>query len=277
MPDTDEKKPIGKPAQRNRKAEKRNRKSDQRNSPKPDQKPDQLQAVKEQIDALIGPASPIVAQEIQEQNAPILATAVSTEAMTEVVAIEAQDVQEQIGVTSIEQDAAEVTEPAGTTLAPVEAVPGDAQEVEKEISTAVATTAASPIGTKAAKELIDTLTTSPEISPVTASTDLAPVGTAPLPDPAPASTPAPVSLQTIANAYGDFTRKSFEQTQSYFDQLTGVRSLHKVVEIQTEFAKQACETFFAETRKLRELHNELALQPLKRLEGLVAKVTQVAR
>ena len=76
---------------------------------------------------------------------------------------------------------------------------------------------------------------------------------------------APVSLQTIANAYGDYTRKSFEQTRSFFDKLTGVRSLDKVVEIQTEFAKQACETFVAEAQKIRDLHRELARQRLERL------------
>jgi hypothetical protein len=289
VPDTDEKRPNGKPAQRNRKADKRNRKHEQKQGPKPDQKADQLQAAKQQIDALIASASAIAAQETQEltqdqtqeQSEPTLATAVSTEAIsteavsTEALAIAAQDVQEQdvIGVTSIEEalpiDAPEVVEPTSATLASVEAVPGDALEVEKEISAAVATTDAAPIGAQAAKELIDTLTTSTE----TTSTDVSPVGTAV----SSGAGPAPVSLQTIANAYGDYTRKSFEQTRSYFDQLTGVRSLHKAVEIQTEFAKQACETFFAESLRIRELHNELAIQPLKRLEGLVAKVTQVAR
>jgi hypothetical protein len=276
VPDTDEKKPNGKPAQRNRKAEKRNRKHEQKQGPKPDQKADQLQAAKQQIDALIASASAIAAQETQEETQEQSEPTLSTEAIsTEALAIAAQDVQEQdvIGVTSIEValpiDAPEVMEPAGATLASVEAVPGDALEVKKEISAAVATTAAAPIGARAAKELIDILTTSTE----TTSTDVSPVGAAVSPGPA----LAPVSLQTIANAYGDYTRKSFEQTRSYFDQLTGVRSLHKAVEIQTEFAKQACETFFAESRRIRELHNELAMQPLKRLEGLVTKVTQVAR
>jgi hypothetical protein len=276
VPDTDEKKPNGKPAQRNRKAEKRNRKHEQKQGPKPDQKADQLQAAKQQIDALIASASAIAAQETQEETQEQSEPTLSTEAIsTEALAIAAQDVQEQdvIGVTSIEValpiDAPEVMESAGATLASVEAVPGDALEVKKEISAAVATTAAAPIGARAAKELIDILTTSTE----TTSTDVSPVGAAVSPGPA----LAPVSLQTIANAYGDYTRKSFEQTRSYFDQLTGVRSLHKAVEIQTEFAKQACETFFAESRRIRELHNELAMQPLKRLEGLVTKVTQVAR
>ena len=83
---------------------------------------------------------------------------------------------------------------------------------------------------------------------------------------------APVSLQTITNAYGDFTRKSIEQTSSFFVQLAGVRSLGRAFELQGEFAKQSCETFFSESRKIRELHNELAMQRWRELEGFVAKL-----
>jgi hypothetical protein len=81
---------------------------------------------------------------------------------------------------------------------------------------------------------------------------------------------APVNLQTITNAYGDFTRKSIEQTGSFFEQLAGVRSLSRAFELQGEFAKQTCETFFAESRKIRELHSELAMQRLRNLEGFMA-------
>src|SRR5882724_9254146 len=60
----------------------------------------------------------------------------------------------------------------------------------------------------------------------------------PAAEPSPAE-PAPVSLQTIANAYRDYTRKSFEEMGSYFEQLTNVRSLDKAIKVQTEFAKRA--------------------------------------
>jgi hypothetical protein len=83
---------------------------------------------------------------------------------------------------------------------------------------------------------------------------------------------APVNLQTITNAYGDFTRKSIEQTSSFFEQLAGVRSLNRMFELQGEFAKQTCETFFAESRKIRELHSELAMQRLRNLEGFMARM-----
>jgi Phasin protein len=84
-----------------------------------------------------------------------------------------------------------------------------------------------------------------------------------------------VDLQTIATAYSDYTRKSFEQTKTFVEKLSAVRSLDKAIEIQTEFAKQAYESFMAESQKIRELYSGLAKQTMKQtfkpFEGLVAK------
>jgi len=88
---------------------------------------------------------------------------------------------------------------------------------------------------------------------------------------------AAVSLQTIATAYGDYTKKSFEETKCFVEKLSGVRSLDKAVEVQTEFAKQAYETFVAESQKIRQLYGELAKQTLKPLQGLTGKTTRGAR
>src|SRR6266852_2794147 len=56
-----------------------------------------------------------------------------------------------------------------------------------------------------------------------------------------------VDFQTLATAYGNYTKKSFEDTKAFVEKLSGVRSLEKAVEIQTEFAKQAYETFVTES------------------------------
>ncbi len=95
-----------------------------------------------------------------------------------------------------------------------------------------------------------------------------------------AVTPAdsfPVSIQTIANAYSDYTRKSLEETTSFVEKLTGVRSLDKAIEIQTEFAKQAYETFVAESQRICALYSELAKQIFKPFAGLLAKATHSGR
>ena len=78
-------------------------------------------------------------------------------------------------------------------------------------------------------------------------------------------------LQAIASAYGDYTKKSFEDTKSFVEKLSGVKSLDKALEVQTEFAKSAYETFVAESQKIAGLYTDLAKTTYKPLDGLVAK------
>jgi hypothetical protein len=89
-------------------------------------------------------------------------------------------------------------------------------------------------------------------------------------EPLPAE-PAPVSLQTIADAYRDYTRKSLEEFGSFVEQLSGVRSLDKAMTVQREFVKRAYETSVAESQKICELHNRLAKQTLDPFKGLTGK------
>src|SRR3979490_2059679 len=86
-----------------------------------------------------------------------------------------------------------------------------------------------------------------------------------------------ISIATIANAYGDYTKKSFQEGASFIDKLMGVRSLDKAIEIQTDFARQAYENFVAESQKICGLYSQLARQIFKPWEGAVAKLTQAAR
>jgi phasin family protein len=83
-------------------------------------------------------------------------------------------------------------------------------------------------------------------------------------------------IQTIATAYGDYTKKSFEDTKSYVEKLSGVKSLDKAIEVQTEFAKSAYETFVAESQKIAGLYTDLAKQTFKPFEGMVAKFSPAA-
>ncbi len=77
-------------------------------------------------------------------------------------------------------------------------------------------------------------------------------------------------VQAIATAYGDYTKKSFEDTRSFVEKLSGVKSLDKAIEIQTEFAKSAFETFVAESQKIGALYRDLAKQAYKPFGGLPA-------
>ena len=83
-------------------------------------------------------------------------------------------------------------------------------------------------------------------------------------------------LQAIATAYGDYTKKSYEDSKSFVEKLSGVKSLDKALEVQTEFAKSAYETFVADSQKIAGLYTDLAKQTFKPLEGIVAKFTPAA-
>jgi hypothetical protein len=79
----------------------------------------------------------------------------------------------------------------------------------------------------------------------------------------------PGGFQAIANAYGDYTKKSFEDTKSFVEKLSGVKSLDKAIEIQTEFAKAAYETFVTESQKIGALYGDLAKQSYKSFGGKI--------
>jgi hypothetical protein len=83
-------------------------------------------------------------------------------------------------------------------------------------------------------------------------------------------------LQAIATAYGDYTKKSYEDTKSFVEKLSGVKSLDKAVEAQSQFAKAAYETFVADSQKIAGLYGDLAKQAYKPVESLIAKLNPSA-
>jgi phasin family protein len=83
-------------------------------------------------------------------------------------------------------------------------------------------------------------------------------------------------LQAIAGAYGEYTKKSFEDTKAFVEKLSSVKSLDKALEVQTDYAKSAYETFVVESQKIAGLYTDLAKQSFKPVESLVAKFTPAA-
>jgi hypothetical protein len=84
-------------------------------------------------------------------------------------------------------------------------------------------------------------------------------------------------VQAIAIAVGDYTRKSFEDGNAFTEKLAGVKSLDKAIEVQTEYAKTAYETFVVESQKIGELYADLARQTYKPFENFAAKFVPAAR
>ncbi|MBA2400175.1 MAG: phasin family protein [Bradyrhizobium sp.] len=81
------------------------------------------------------------------------------------------------------------------------------------------------------------------------------------------ATTFPAGFQALATAYGDYTKKSFEDTRSFVEKLSGVKSFEKAIEIQTEYAKTAYETFVTESQKIGALYGDLAKQSYKPFGG----------
>jgi hypothetical protein len=88
---------------------------------------------------------------------------------------------------------------------------------------------------------------------------------------------ASASFQAIATAYGDYTKKSFEDTKAFVEKLSGVRSLDKAIEVQTEFAKTAYETFVTESQKIGALYGDLAKQSYTPVGNFVARTPPTNR
>jgi hypothetical protein len=146
------------------------------------------------------------------------------------------------------------------------------EAMEDQISTLMADAIANDAASPAEVPLID------EVAPaeVPLVDDIAPVDAVPADTAAPVHH-RPVSIQAIANAYEEYTKRSLQESQSLVGKLMGVRSFDKVIEIQTEYARQAYVNFVAESQKICELYNELARQIWRPWESLAADVTQTRR
>ena len=83
----------------------------------------------------------------------------------------------------------------------------------------------------------------------------------------------PGGFHAIATAYSDYTKKSFEDTRSFVEKLSGVKSVDKAIEIQTEFAKSAFETFMTKSQKIGALYRNLATKSCKPFGGFLARTT----
>ncbi len=79
------------------------------------------------------------------------------------------------------------------------------------------------------------------------------------------------SLQTIATAHADFAKKLMQHGSEFISQLSSVKEPAKLMELQSEYAKNAYETFVAESKKISELYAELFKHMTKPLEDLIEK------
>jgi len=79
------------------------------------------------------------------------------------------------------------------------------------------------------------------------------------------------SFQTVASAHADFAKKLMEHGSEFISQLTSVKEPAKLIELQSEYAKNAYETFVAEAKRISELYADLFKQATKPFQDLIAK------
>lgn len=84
------------------------------------------------------------------------------------------------------------------------------------------------------------------------------------------------TLQAIVTAFGDYSKKSFEDGSAFLEKLASSKSVEKALEAQTEYAKTSYETFVAESQKIGGLYVELAKQSFKPFEGFIGKLAPVS-
>ena len=79
------------------------------------------------------------------------------------------------------------------------------------------------------------------------------------------------SLQTIATAHADYAKKAMQDGSEFIAKLTSVKEPAKVMEVQSEYVRNAYETFLLESKKISELYADLFKQTTKPLQDLIAK------
>jgi hypothetical protein len=86
------------------------------------------------------------------------------------------------------------------------------------------------------------------------------------------------NAQTIATEAADYAKKAYEANTAHVEKLFGVKTLDKVVELNTEFAKSAYEGFVAQSTKISNLYADFAKDAMKPVEAAFAKAkTAVAK
>ncbi|MBN9072823.1 MAG: phasin family protein [Rhizobiales bacterium] len=77
--------------------------------------------------------------------------------------------------------------------------------------------------------------------------------------------------QALAAETTDYSKKSFEAGSQAFEKLLSAKSVDKAIEVQTQYAKEAYESFVAGATRLGEIYADMAKEAYKPYEAIVAK------
>ena len=78
-------------------------------------------------------------------------------------------------------------------------------------------------------------------------------------------------FQAIGARVTDYSKRAFEDATRTFEQLVAAKSLESVIEIQSQYAKKAYDTWVVEASKLGEMYAAVARDAYKPVEKAVTK------
>ncbi len=78
-------------------------------------------------------------------------------------------------------------------------------------------------------------------------------------------------FQAIGARVTDYSKRAFEDATRAFEQLIGAKSLEHAIEIQSQYAKKAYDSWVSEATKLGEMYAAVARDAYKPVEKAVAK------
>jgi len=78
-------------------------------------------------------------------------------------------------------------------------------------------------------------------------------------------------FQAIGTRVTDYSKQAFEDATRAFEQLVGAKSFEHAIEIQSQYAKKAYDTWVAEASKIGEMYATVARDAYKPVEKAVTK------
>ena len=78
-------------------------------------------------------------------------------------------------------------------------------------------------------------------------------------------------FQAIGARVTDYSKRAFEDASRAFEQLIGAKSFEHAIEIQSQYAKKAYDTWVSEASKLGEMYAAVARDAYKPVEKAVTK------
>ena len=78
-------------------------------------------------------------------------------------------------------------------------------------------------------------------------------------------------VQELATESSDYSKKSFETATAAAEKLSGAKSFETVVEVHTDYAKEAYEAFMVQSKKMGDMLTSLSKDAFKPVEVAVSK------